>query len=694
MKKKFDIEGKKQFNFDVSKAAAQIDGSIIIEGYVSTPDLDAGMDIVEPKAFTPEVLAKYKEKPIVLFMHNYHDLPVGKALALRVDEHKGLWASIQLLPTESMGKDVIMLVKAGVINSFSYTYRVKKYSIDEEKGIRTINEFESISEISVVNLGMNFEAVFTEAAALDLELQCNEFKSIMHNKSVQIKKGNNMSLTPEEIKKLQDEAAASKTAAEAATVKVGEVRKEIDDVNQLLATMKSAHERELKTAGETKAYVEKIGTDVKSAIDAQTKEIQRLTESKIPYGGSNEIPFEVKDLLSMPAAQFKSLFSAEKAGQIDALQRKHDQVILVDGIMCAQSKHAGTGYFTAPRKVRMNNLKCHKEYEMMSKAAFDTAGSDEGAEYLETGYSARMTAMVRQALVIAPMHPTFPMIASIQVLPVEGADTLATRVTQRGTLVSGFDAVSQTPGSANKTYTAEKLRGRTQYSGEADEDLIISVIDYIEGKVSNSIARSIDWAMLSGDDAGGTGLDSGDTPGATDARYCWNGFRVDTLAASKVDLSTFSETNLNLLRSKGGKYFANPDDFYQLMSIVGFLLHVLDPDEMPSFRTIDKYGPNATVVAGTLGKINGSDVRTSEFVLDTYDPTGIYAAAGNDRSILQMVHKSSYMLGLWRTIQMEIVRNPYYDVYDIIAYWRGDFKNMFDPTAEPVTATGFGVVTA
>ena len=42
---------------------------------------------------------------------------------------------------------------------------------------------------------------------------------------------------------------------------------------------------------------------------------------------------------------------------------------------------------------------------------------------------------------------------------------------------------------------------------------------------------------------------------------------------------------------------------------------------------------------------------------------------------------------------MEIVRNAYYDVFDIIAYWRGDFQNMFDVTAEDVTATGYGVTT-
>lgn len=698
MKKKFDIEGKKEFNFDASKAVAQPDGSMIIEGFVSTPNLDEGMDIVEPTAFTPQVIAKYMMKPRVLFMHNYYDLPIGKTLTLQVIPDKGLWASILLLPTESQGRDVIMLIEEKALESFSYTYRVAKYTIDEDQGIRTIHEFKSIAEISVVNLGMEFWATFT-AQGKSLQFESKEMKKLMHDalgdkyKSINVQKGNN-NMTPEELKKLQDEAAASKTTAEAASATVAEIKTEVRAVSELVKTMKDAHANSLKTASETKTFVEKMTGDMTAAVASMTEAIQKVSENKTPYGASNEIPYEIKYLMNKPRRELKTLFSPAKFGQIDALQEKHDHCVMVDAIFCAKARFSGGPYSAMPIKERMETLNCYKDYKMLAKAAFDTAGSNEGAEYLPTGYSSRMTELVREQLVIAPMHPSFPMTQSIEVFPVEGADTLATRVTQRTTLVSGFDTVSQTPGSANKTFTAEKLRGRTQLSAEADEDLIIATMSYIEGKVSKSIARSIDWAMLSGDDAGGTGLDSGDTPGAEDARYCWNGFRVDTLAASKVDLSTFSEKNLNLLRSKGGKYFANPNDFYLLTSIVAFLLHFLDKDEVPSIRTIDQYGMAATVVTGTLAKYNASDIRTSEFVLDTYDSTGIYSAAGNDRSILQMVHKSSYMLGLWRTIQLEIIRNPYFDVFDIIAYWRGDFKNMFDVSAEPVTATGFGVTTS
>jgi len=698
MKKQFKLEGDKQFRFDASKAAAQIDGSLIIEGWVSTPDLDDGMDIVEPTAFTKAVIDEYMQKPIVLFMHRYHDLPVGKTLALHVVPDKGLWASIQLLPTESMGRDLILLVKAGVVKSFSYSYRVKKFTVDEETGIRTIHEFSKLSEITVANLGMDFYATFEEAAKAGVEIKSKELIELAREtlgdkyKSIGVQKGNNK-LNEEEKKAMQEQLEKTQNQANTATAKISEVKNEVAEVSKLIIEMKEAQE---KTDAEKTEFMTKMLSDFTTSHQALTEAIQKVSTSKTMFGSeTEECPFDIKSLMSKPTVRLKRVFSESKFAQIEDVRRQNDMVLMIDAIKCA----ADENYRSNRKEDRIANLDSYKELKIMAKSAgvnmkaMDTSTSDEGSQFLPVGYSARMHEMVREELAVVNMHPSFPMIAASQVDPVEGSDTIATRATQKTTVVSAFNTTEQTPGSANKTFTAEKLRGRTQFSGEADEDLIISIFDYVERKVARSIARALEYAFISGDDAGATGLDSGDTPGSTDARYCWDGFRVATQSGNKVDLSTFSEKNLNLLRSKGGKYFKSPDQFYWLTSLVVYLLHFLDPDEMPSVHTIDKYGAQATVVTGELGKYGASPILTSEFVLNTYDATGVYSGAGQTRSIVQAVNREAFKLGVWKTVSIEVIRNALDDVYDIVGWWRGDMKCIYDETAEDVTATGYGVTT-
>jgi HK97 family phage prohead protease/HK97 family phage major capsid protein len=656
------------------KFADQQDGSLIIEGWVSTNVRDSGGDIVEPEAFSP-VIDKYMKKPIVLFMHRFDELPIGKTLSLEIVPNRGLWGKIHILPTSDRGRDIIMLVKNGVINSLSYAYKVKRYEIDEDTETRRIIEFEDVYEISVVNLGMNEDAIFQAAKQLEL-------KSFNNNPG----RGRGHKLDPKEIQEQVNKELAPVKSEFQATA--NDLKTQIGHVARLQNEMKEAHG---KTIAEQKEFVEKLSADFTKAVNALT-EAQKEINTRVNFGGATAIPFTTKQLLDKDDVELKRVFTEDTFWQIDNFRKANDHVLLADMIMAAKNQQ----YSGVPFEKRITTLDSFKELQLIKSGikAMDTATSAEGSQYLPAAYSSRLYEMVRQELEVAGMHPSFRMTQASQTNPVEGADTLATRATQKTTYVAAFDSTEQTPGSANNLYTAEKLRGRTQYSGEADEDLIISVADYVEMKVARSIARAIEKATINGDAAGASGFDTGDVPGSSDCRYCWNGFRQGVMSTSKVDLGTWSEKNLNMIRAKGGKYFKRPDDFYWLTSLTTYLLHCLDPDEMPSFRTVDKYGPSATVATGELGKINGSPLLTSEFILDTYNTAGIYDGVTTTKSIILAVHRNSWMYGFWRDLTMEVVRDAINDVYDVVAYQRLDFQNLFDVATEPVVALGYDVATS
>jgi len=306
--------------------------------------------------------------------------------------------------------------------------------------------------------------------------------------------------------------------------------------------------------------------------------------------------------------------------------------------------------------------------------------------------------MVRIDAVLAPMHETFRMTQTPQTKPVEGADIIATRATQTTTVVSSLNTTEQTPGSLNVTFAAEKLRTRVQYSAEALEDLIINEFDYVMKKSAIGQRRAVEKAMIEGDDAYGGTMDSGDAPGATDCRYCWDGYRVGiytnhnaSSSIRKVDLSAFSEENLNKVQTCLGKFAARSNQFFWLTSLKTYLMHFLNPTELPNHRTLDKMGLQATILTGQLSAYNAAPVLISEFVRDTYDEAGVYSAAGKNKSIVLCVNKDAYQMGQWRDIEAIVLRNALDDVYDLVTYQRCDFKMIYTIASDIVAAVGYNV---
>lgn len=141
-----------------SKAIDQEAG--IYEVTISTEDIDRDGDIVRASGAQ---LENYMRNPVVLLGHDYHDLPVGKTLELRIVPGVGICARFQF-PEKGLydkADQVRALWDAGFLNAASIGFNpLKSINLDPQKpwGPQEYIEWELL-EWSIVTVPANQDAL-------------------------------------------------------------------------------------------------------------------------------------------------------------------------------------------------------------------------------------------------------------------------------------------------------------------------------------------------------------------------------------------------------------------------------------------------------------------------------------------------------------------------------------------------------
>jgi hypothetical protein len=131
------------------------------EGYASVFNYkDSGDDIIEPGAFTKTIQESKRVK--VLWQHDPYQ-PIGKPMYMAEDS-KGLHVKAKISPTQ-LGKDVVQLMRDGVIDELSIGYNTVKADWDNLAGARRIKEVR-LWEFSPVTFAMNDQAGVTGVKSL------------------------------------------------------------------------------------------------------------------------------------------------------------------------------------------------------------------------------------------------------------------------------------------------------------------------------------------------------------------------------------------------------------------------------------------------------------------------------------------------------------------------------------------------
>lgn len=291
-------------------------------------------------------------------------------------------------------------------------------------------------------------------------------------------------------------------------------------------------------------------------------------------------------------------------------------------------------------------------------------------------FSTNIYEEMEQQLVIAPMFDRIQVDAKTFRVPVANEDT-DDYVAQfaSGTYATGIGDLTNIPTSnqnaiSSVDFTPHKFMVTTHLAKDEEEDTILPLIDFLRRAATRRLSRSIDKAILRG-----TGALTGFTANpATTSTYASvvkgiitmaNQVSTDGLTVRTADATTkASAANIASARAKMGKYGLQlGDHLVYLTTIEGYNELVTTSD----FRTVDKFGPNATYLTGSVGAVYGIPVVITEFL----DNVG-----ANSNSIGALVYKPGFMIAERRGIEIESEYEPRQQVTAMYMSTRFDFKAL------------------
>lgn len=148
----------KSMSFEL-KREPDADGEF--EGYASVFNIvDQGMDVVERGAFLKSLAGR---KPKMLWQHDQKQV-IGVWDEVKEDE-RGLFVKGRILKDVQQGREAMVLMKAGVIDSMSIGYRTIEASSEGSGTVRKLLEVD-LFEISLVTFPMLPDATVTDVKSI------------------------------------------------------------------------------------------------------------------------------------------------------------------------------------------------------------------------------------------------------------------------------------------------------------------------------------------------------------------------------------------------------------------------------------------------------------------------------------------------------------------------------------------------
>lgn len=226
-------------------------------------------------------------------------------------------------------------------------------------------------------------------------------------------------------------------------------------------------------------------------------------------------------------------------------------------------------------------------------------------------------------------------------------------------------------GTGRRSLQAKKFTIQTVVSGEMTEDSMVPFIPVLRSKLVKSAAIHLGSAMLNGDTATGTAANinagnTGQTP-STNAHYlAFDGIRKYAIANNKLAAAT---ADLVADIAKIRKFLSgqskavdpglanvtnwgrNPRDLRIVCDFETYLKLVQDSKVI----TVDKYGPNATIVTGELGSVLGIPVVVPPYCTPTLpNASAKVSKVASENTVGQIVlfAPGAFLRGIRRDVQL------------------------------------------
>jgi len=366
---------------------------------------------------------------------------------------------------------------------------------------------------------------------------------------------------------------------------------------------------------------------------------------------------ELKGALAASATVAEEI-RAEMKEALTERKKSFEQEVKVSDADLAKAKKGLEGLYLQSKMLGadMKDLKGFKDFANIVEKAVVPADL---STWVAEEFSNSVIEGLELELTIPSMFKTVQMPANRQTfsIPARTADLTAYLI------APSAEAVASSINDGKVTFQVQKLMAYSAISDEADAEIVAAVTDLTKAELTRSLARAQEDATVNGDTAFAT---------ANSPKKMFNGLRKIGNANS-VDMGGLGITvaKINATRKAMGKWGVNPMDLALIVNPEVYFQLV----GLAEFLTVDKFGPQATIHTGVVGKIFGIDVYVTSYIANTLTTAGADGAGATTEALL--VNKGYFGYSTRGGILLEKDRLITSQVNQLVASRYLDFKAMY-----------------
>ena len=298
------------------------------------------------------------------------------------------------------------------------------------------------------------------------------------------------------------------------------------------------------------------------------------------------------------------------------------------------------------------------QLQAMTRAAMDSTTAGLGDELVSTLEAREMWMDVNLRTLVAPLIPTISMPSNPFDVPKQLGDV--------NFYPGSENAAAAATGLATGkvTLNAYELVGHVPYSFTLEEDAVVAMLPEIRASLVRNVAETLDDVILNADNTAANNINADgatlatNTAGSAHWLLGYDGLvhlpLVDNAQQANSHGAAVSDDMFNEIRAKLGKYGARPSELAWIMDVNTFIR----AQSIDAFRTMDKLGPNATLLTGMLGAIEGIPVIVSE-QMRLADTDGKVTSGSNTTNTgrVLIVNRTQWMQGFRRELTIDVERD-------------------------------------
>jgi len=304
------------------------------------------------------------------------------------------------------------------------------------------------------------------------------------------------------------------------------------------------------------------------------------------------------------------------------------------------------------------NPRALEDWQANLKAAMDSTTAGSGDELVATGEAAALWADINVDTLVAGLFtrvdmPTNPFEIPLQLGDVSWYPGTENTATTETALTTG-----------RQTLTAYELVAEVPWSLTLEEDAVIAMAAEVRSTLVRNAVEVIDDVLLNADTTAQNNINangatiSANTAGKAHWLVGFDGLLhlplVDNTDQGNDHGAAPSADMFNEARGLLGKYGVRPSELAYIADVGTYIKSLA----IGEFRTLDKLGPQATLLNGQLAQVDGIPVIVSEQLAQS-DADGKVTDGGtsNTKGRLLAVNRTQWRLGFRRELMIETTRD-------------------------------------